>query len=1290
MRNTKIIKLSIFTAAVLGIGFFAFSGEAQAAEYYVDFANGRDSDQGSIQQPLKYHPWMGEFTGNVSLKPGDTVYMKRGEVWATENPVNPSGFIEVKASGFEGNLITTTSYGAGNRPIIKISAATTPKSVIYAYNKGFLKFDSLDIRHSVNTYDINYDKSGINLYADSHHIYITSNEISNVSFGVVSWKDTYELHIGDEGATTTATPDNYSNYIHDVAYAAISVLGRGSNPPVTNAYVNFNYIKNVGLGVACGGGGNNGNAYGIGFSARNESRGWPVNVYARYNRVENIPTWEGVDTHGCINCYFENNYIKNCNNHAALFYDTRLSFPNVPKFLYFRNNTLVQPQTSKCNQQTSGQNIVFIHSSAWQDDGTSAVDVEISGNTLYYEDRPPNTQYDGMIKLAHAYGTTVIKDNTIYNSPFYNSPLYAFDSAIQLGWDYGKSSGATVYITKNKIFNSSMGINLRGDFAESPTTNVNIYNNLIYNTDAPIKVTKDNLAYNVNIYNNDLIENGNKEIINFDSYGLLANSSFSLKNNILSFSAQANQKYLLSTGLNLGALSINNNLYFGSSHATPFDIPGLMEKNWDNLRLASYETDGIGPNVDPKFIGSSDFHLQSDSSARDRGATLTTVTDDYDGISRPQGSTYDIGAYEYIPPANKKNIYVDNAAQNCADGAVNYNPDTRSCGSGIYKMYITIQKAADNVVSGQTVNVMGGTYYERVRIKKSGAAGNYITYQAYPGQEVIIDASGTDEWRQAILFSANEAGGNFSKVKGFILQNGTEGLHFSNKSDIIIENVESRYNVNMGIYGVESKNIEIRNSHAHHNKNGIYFNHKNENILIDNCHVEYNDSEGIALYANANGTTYPESNHIENKFVKVINSESNNNGRQGMWNQRGWNILFKNNELHHNGATGIQIETASRYVILDGNVAHDNCLTNAYEGGLWIDETRYYSVRNNIMFDNCFGIGITQSYGGSFHHNKSYNNKSQQNTNKNGSRFAFFSDGANASGTTPISPDGSYHNRLAHNTSYADADTASSQGGLVLISNHGKPQTDNKFMNNILMNVSGGYEIDAKNLVSAMSFDYNLYFNSVKTNKWKWNNLDYTNFSGWKNASGQDAHGVNSDPLFENAGALNLNLQSVSSAVNKGGFLTTAVGSGTNSKNLIVADPYWFTDGYGVDIGDTIQLAGQTVNTTITAINYDTSALTLSDPLTWTNGQGVAFAYVDSSPDIGAFEYGGIVNNPADVNNDGRVNIKDIQACVKGIINQNSIPSGQLQKCQAVAPPAEIVNIKDVQAIIQVIVNPSQ
>ncbi len=55
-------------------------------------------------------------------------------------------------------------------------------------------------------------------------------------------------------------------------------------------------------------------------------------------------------------------------------------------------------------------------------------------------------------------------------------------------------------------------------------------------------------------------------------------------------------------------------------------------------------------NQNPNFVNSAifDFHLLANSPAINTGASLSEVTTDFDGISRPQGSGYDIGAYEYV------------------------------------------------------------------------------------------------------------------------------------------------------------------------------------------------------------------------------------------------------------------------------------------------------------------------------------------------------------------------------------------------------------------------------------------------------------------------------------------------------------------------------------------------------------------------------------------------------------------------------------------------------------------
>jgi len=198
--------------------------------------------------------------------------------------------------------------------------------------------------------------------------------------------------------------------------------------------------------------------------------------------------------------------------------------------------------------------------------------------------------------------------------------------------------------------------NGHGFMLDGGANNLTIRNN-IFKTYCGINTGGRTGAHHLYIYNNTWINN-----LSFDQFWPcaigLANAPYSVvKNNIF-----YNQPYhtIVSTG-DMTDQDIDYNLAFNSDGSTP-----------DCFRVGNYACKNPPPahdlwKVDPKFVnpGKEDYRLQSVSPAINAGYNLgSLVTNDYDGNSRPQGSAYDIGAYEYIqssdttPPAAPSGVTV--------------------------------------------------------------------------------------------------------------------------------------------------------------------------------------------------------------------------------------------------------------------------------------------------------------------------------------------------------------------------------------------------------------------------------------------------------------------------------------------------------------------------------------------------------------------------------------------------------------------------------------------------------
>ena len=106
------------------------------------------------------------------------------------------------------------------------------------------------------------------------------------------------------------------------------------------------------------------------------------------------------------------------------------------------------------------------------------------------------------------------------------------------------------------------------------------------------------------------------------------------------------------------------NVFYGMDSAKPTIIYSYegVDMNLNDMYVLGQEQHSIS-GLDPSFQNTIiyDFHLKENSCARNTGTTLTSFSVDKDGITRPQGSAWDIGAYEYNGGNNTSMIGVYNA-----------------------------------------------------------------------------------------------------------------------------------------------------------------------------------------------------------------------------------------------------------------------------------------------------------------------------------------------------------------------------------------------------------------------------------------------------------------------------------------------------------------------------------------------------------------------------------------------------------------------------------------------------
>ena len=241
---------------------------------------------------------------------------------------------------------------------------------------------------------------------------------------------------------------------------------------------------------------------------------------------------------------------------------------------------------------------------------TSAHDIQIAQNHIHDIGRICTSTTSGQSGIYSESTNLLVEQNVI-------NDIGRFGEG-ENGCSYG---GSDVWV------NHDHGIYLKG-------TNIIIRNNVFYHNVHGWSVHMYGASVNqVYIVNNTFAFPNPNRIGHIIISEPISNSV--IANNIFYQPTTAGVRFSSADGGSASNVTVENNLTLGG---TAVDIVATGMTLSNNLN-----------NTDPLLVNASalDFHLRAGSPAIGAGISLPYVTNDFDGVSRPQGAPYAIGAYQF-------------------------------------------------------------------------------------------------------------------------------------------------------------------------------------------------------------------------------------------------------------------------------------------------------------------------------------------------------------------------------------------------------------------------------------------------------------------------------------------------------------------------------------------------------------------------------------------------------------------------------------------------------------------
>jgi hypothetical protein len=416
------------------------------------------------------------------------------------------------------------------------------------------------------------------------------------------------------------------------------------------------------------------------------------------------------------------------------------------------------------------------------------------------------------------------------------------------------------------------------------------------------------------------------------------------------------------------------------------------------------------------------------------------------------------------------------------------------------KPWKTIQHACNSVASGDTVLVHGGTYGERVTIKRP------MTLENVSGESPVIDGS-------SVAVPQSDAGLVLINGVGKVLLQGFEIRNFKTTNSslapagILVEGTEDSVTIRGNLIDhIENDGSQASNINAFGIQ--VYGNSPSgaiTNLIIDHNEVRYTktgNSETVTVDGNVNGFKITSNlvHDVNNIGIDCI-------GFEGV-------SPIKGQDQARNGYVGLN-------TVYNVSSHSNPAYTDMSADGLYVDGGTSIVIERNTVHNCDIGIEVASE-----HYGKVASSIVVRSNLVYASNVVGLSIGGYSSGVG-----GTQGCTFVNNTLFSN-DSTDSGSGEFMIQFH---TSQNVFENNLLYASSQGILISEASGAGSpgVASDYNLYF-APANESWSWGSSTYSTLKSFEQGSHGDSHSLFVDPKFVNASADNCHLSSNSPAIGAG------------------------------------------------------------------------------------------------------------------------------------------------------------